>query len=112
MNPLNFRPITHLIKSATFLSRTFLLITRACCLSACCGPPDITGPPLTCVSAAPHDISPPLESQLVLELEVWKLLAEGFSIFPCGRLWRFAAPMDEQLTNASRQASMLNPAGF
>jgi len=55
MNPLNFRPITYLIKSATFLNRTFLLITRACYLSACCGPPDITGPSLTCVSAAPHD---------------------------------------------------------
>jgi len=59
--------------------------------------------------SGPHDISPLLEKQLVLELEAWKLLAERVEVFPGGRLRRFAAPVDEQLANAARQASPLNP---
>jgi hypothetical protein len=40
--------------------------------------------PAPAVGAAPHDISPPpLDIQLVLELKVGVLVAEGVQVFPC-----------------------------
>ncbi|KAG8062666.1 hypothetical protein GUJ93_ZPchr0003g17169 [Zizania palustris] len=45
----------------------------------------VSGPMAPGVCAPDHDISLPVESQLVLELELWELGAEWGDIFPCGR---------------------------
>lgn len=39
-------------------------------------------PRLPAVMPAPHDISPALEEQLVLELEAWVAILEGIEVFP------------------------------
>jgi hypothetical protein len=49
---------------------------------------------------------PPLDEQLVFELERWMLVAEGVQIFPCSRGSMFALPLDEHLTHPTGQSSM------
>jgi hypothetical protein len=60
--------------------------------------------PAPAVGAAPHDISPPLDIQLVLELKVGVLVAEGVQVFPCRRCPGLAFPVDKHLTDAPSQA--------
>jgi len=49
---------------------------------------------------------PPLEIQLVLELKRWILVAEIIEILPGSR---FTAPVNQDLTDTARQASLLDP---
>jgi hypothetical protein len=53
------------------------------------------------VLPAPHDISPSLDEQLVLELERWVSLLEIFKILPISQSCRFTLPLDQYLTNAT-----------
>jgi len=57
------------------------------------------------VGDAVHDISPPLDYQLVLELERWILGGEGIEVFPCGGCYWFSLPTDEHLPNTASDAS-------
>jgi len=52
---------------------------------------------------------PPLEIQLVLELKRWILAAEIIEILPGSRGSRFTAPVNQDLTDTARQASLLDP---
>jgi hypothetical protein len=45
---------------------------------------DITGSPAPSVCVAPYNISPPLEIQLVLELNVQVLVMESVEVLPGG----------------------------
>ena len=47
---------------------------------------------------------PPLERQLVLELECWKLGEERINIFPCRGGSRLAFPLDQDLAYTTGQA--------
>jgi hypothetical protein len=60
----------------------------------------------------PHMTSPPPETQLVLELKVGVLDAEFIEVLPGSGLRRLAAPMDQYLTNPTRQASLLDTQRF
>jgi hypothetical protein len=51
--------------------------------------------------APPHDISPPLDEQLVLKLERWVVLDEVIDVFPVGRGGWLPLPLDEELANVS-----------
>jgi hypothetical protein len=66
--------------------------------------PDVTG--TAPVRTSVHDISPSLESQLVLELKVWICGAEIIEVLPCGRRGRFTPPKDQHLANAAGEASL------
>ena len=56
---------------------------------------------------APHDISPPFDQQLVLELEIGKSALEIFKIFPRrGRRW-LSGPLAEELADAARERLQL-----
>ena len=54
----------------------------------------------------PHDISPPVEEQLVLELEGRVLGGEGLDVFPCSRCSRLALPLDKDLAHTTRQSCL------
>lgn len=75
-----------------------------CCLL--CGralgcSPDITRAPAPSECITVHDISPGLENQLVLELELWKAGREVFKLLPSRcRRW-FTLPLDQDLFNAA-----------
>jgi hypothetical protein len=56
--------------------------------------------PAPAVGATPHDISPPLDIQLVLELKVGVLVVEGVHVFPYHRCHRLAFLVDKHLTDA------------
>ena len=53
--------------------------------------------------AAPHNISPPLQEQLVLELEAGVAILKAVKVFPGSRSRWFALPMYQDLTNATGQ---------
>jgi hypothetical protein len=48
---------------------------------------------LALVMPAPHNISPPLDEQLVLELETKVAVDEAVGVFPSGRRYRRALPV-------------------
>jgi len=52
--------------------------------------------------------SPPVEVQLVLELESRVLGAECVDVFPYGQGRRLSFPLDQHLTNASGQTVALS----
>jgi hypothetical protein len=56
------------------------------------------------VAAAPHDISPPLEEQLVLELELRETCGEAVSLLPSGRGRRLSLPADKKVADTVRHA--------
>ena len=56
------------------------------------------------VGPAPHDISPPLESQLVLKLECRIALPEDVEILPCGCSRCVTLPVNEHLLNIASEA--------
>jgi hypothetical protein len=56
----------------------------SCELGALCGAAHVTRATASHVRVPPHDISPFLESQHVLELESWVLGGEGVDVFPGG----------------------------
>jgi hypothetical protein len=60
------------------------------------------------VRVLPHDISPLLETQLVLELKVGVLDAKLIEVLPGCRLRRLAAPADKYLTNPTRHAGLFD----
>jgi hypothetical protein len=47
------------------------------------------------VLSTPHDISPSLEEQLVLELQCWIAVEEVTDVFPGDRGYRFHRPVNE-----------------
>jgi hypothetical protein len=59
--------------------------------------------PAPAVGAAPHDISPPIDIQLILELKVGVLVAEGVQVFPYRRCHGLTFPVDKHLTDAPSQ---------
>jgi hypothetical protein len=70
------------------------------------------GPMAPIVGAPTHDISLPVESQLVLELELWELGAERGDIFPCSQRCRCTLPLDEDLMDTSGQSIPHNTLGL
>jgi len=54
-----------------------------------------------CVLLAPHDISPPLDEQLVLELKGRIAVGEAVDILPGGGRSGLSFPLDENLTDAT-----------
>jgi len=61
-------------------------------------------PRSSAVVAPPHDISPPLDEQLVLELEARVAVNEAVGVFPGGRCVGLPLPVYQELANASGQA--------
>jgi len=49
---------------------------------------------------------PPLDEQLILELEGWKPVMKGVQVFPYSRCSRFTFPLDEHLVDPLGQASV------
>jgi hypothetical protein len=58
------------------------------------------------LDCAPHNISPPIEKQLVLELELRVCLAEGVQIFLGGRRAWQGLPLVEDLSNTVSQSDL------
>jgi hypothetical protein len=58
------------------------------------------------VRANVHDISLPVEEQLVLDLEVWVLGGEGLNIFPCSRGSCLTLLLDEDMAYPARQLGL------
>jgi hypothetical protein len=81
------------------------VVASSCARCAFGGTVHVTATP---VRAPPHDISPPLETQLVLELKVGVLDAELVEVLPGSGLRQLAAPADKYLMNPTRQASLLD----
>lgn len=81
-----------------------LLACALCTFGAFRVAPNITGSASTCIRTPDHDISPSVERQLVLELELRKLGGEGLHILPSRRCRRLALPEDQDLADAPRQA--------
>ena len=52
----------------------------------------------------PHDISPSLNEQLILELEGWIAVEEAVDVFPGGQCSRFVFPVHENLANILDEA--------
>ena len=93
---------------ATFLGWTFLgsAAAGAFLKRPSLSPPGVAGPR---VGAAPHDISPPLEVQLVLELKIWVCGAKLVEVLLGRRSCWFALPLDQHLLNTPCQASAFHP---
>jgi hypothetical protein len=68
-------------------------------------PAYVTGATSPGVGDVVHDISPPLDHQLILELERWVLGGEGVEVFPCGGCYGFSLLADEHLSNPASDVS-------
>jgi hypothetical protein len=65
---------------------------------------DVSGPAAPRILTPDHDISPPVEEQLVLELKLWIFGTKGLDVFPRSRRCRLTLPLNEDLLDSSRQS--------
>ena len=72
---------------------------------SCHGPPSATSFAAALVYFADHNITPPLDEQLILELEGGELCAKIFKQLPCGLCFRKACPLDEDMPIATMKLS-------
>ncbi|XP_020395324.1 heat shock protein 90-6, mitochondrial isoform X1 [Zea mays] len=91
--------------AAAFLNLSACHLRRCCTVGALCCPPDVASAPAPCVRLTVHDISPGLESQLVLELESGEACPEILKILPGRRRHWFTVPLYQNLPNAASQAT-------
>ena len=64
------------------------------------------GSPAPAIRARPHDISPPVEEQLVLELERRILGAEWLDVLPSRRRRGLPFPLDQYLAHTTSQTCL------
>jgi hypothetical protein len=86
----------------SFLASGHSLAPIVCAIGALGRPAPITGAPMPDVRAAIHGISPSVEVQLVLELNVRVPGVEIVKVFPRCQCGGLVAPLDEHLTNVAR----------
>jgi hypothetical protein len=91
--------------AAAFLNLSACHLWRCCTFGALCCPPDVACAPAPCVRLTVHDISPGLESQLVLELESGEACSEILEILLGRRRHWFTVPLYQNLPNAASQTT-------